>query len=73
VTIWPDPTFHARLIRGRTEIPHRALQSQIADSVQIIVHVERAGGRRRVAEIVEVAGFDADSDRQQFNPLYQCT
>ncbi|HXU21050.1 MAG TPA: ATPase, T2SS/T4P/T4SS family [Verrucomicrobiae bacterium] len=60
------------ILQAGFEIPHRALQSQIADSVQIIVHVERAGGRRRVAEIVEIAGFDAESDRHQFNTLYQC-
>jgi len=60
------------ILQAGLEIPHRVLQSQIADSVQIIVHVERAGGRRRVAEIVELVGFDGDSDRHQFNPLYQC-
>ncbi|MGH9418021.1 MAG: CpaF family protein [Terriglobales bacterium] len=60
------------ILQAGLDIPHRALQTQIADSIQVIVHLERAAGRRRVAEIVELAGFDAESDRHQFNPLYQC-
>ncbi len=60
------------ILQAGLDIPHRALQTQIVDAIQVIVHLERASGRRRVAEIIELAGVDAESDRHQFNPLYQC-
>ncbi len=59
------------VLQAGLEIPHRALQAQIAESIQIIVHLERAAGRRRVAEVVELAGYDEKSDRHAFSVLYQ--
>lgn len=58
------------ILQAGLDIPHRALQTQIADSIQLIVHLERAAGRRRIAEIVEITGYDQDSDRHAFEVLY---
>jgi len=60
------------ILQAGLDIPHRALQAQIADSIQIIVHLERAAGRRRIAEIIELAGYDQNGDRHNFEVLYEC-
>lgn len=58
------------ILQAGLDIPHRALQTQIADSIQVIVHLERAAGRRRIAEIVEITSYDQDNDRHVFKVLY---
>lgn len=60
------------ILQAGLDIPHRALQTQIADSIQVIVHLERAAGRRRISEIVELADYDQDADRHNFKVLYEC-
>jgi pilus assembly protein CpaF len=59
------------ILQAGLDIPHRALQTQIADSIQVIAHLERAAGRRRVAEVVELSSYDHESDRHAFNVLYR--
>ncbi|MCU1325343.1 MAG: hypothetical protein JWN34_713 [Bryobacterales bacterium] len=45
-------------------LPFGAIRSQIADSVNLVVHIDRASnGARLVTEIVGVAGYAADEDR----------
>lgn len=58
------------ILQAGLDIPHRALQAQIADSIQVIAHLERASGRRQIAEIVELIGYDQDTDRHNFKVLY---
>lgn len=58
------------VLQSALDIPHRALQSQLADSIQVIVHLERAAGRRQVVEIIEIAGYEPETDRHQINVLY---
>ena len=58
------------ILQAGLEIPHRAIQSQIADSIQNLVHIERAAGKRRVAQVVQVDGYDPESDRFRLTPLY---
>lgn len=35
-----------------------AIRSQIAEGIDIMVHIEKIGGRRRVTEITEIAGYE---------------
>ena len=39
------------------ELPQRALRSQIASAVDVIVQLQRIGGRRAVVEVAEVTGL----------------
>lgn len=48
---------------GASGLPSRALRSQIASAIDLVVHVERsADGGRSVVEVVEVAGRWIDDD-----------
>jgi pilus assembly protein CpaF len=44
------------------EIPMRALRTQVASAVQLIVQVRRlAGGRRKVTSVTEISGMEGDN------------
>src|SRR5262249_6272812 len=45
------------------ELPHKAVRSQIADGVHLLVHMGRRDGRRIVTEALTVKGYDANFDR----------
>ncbi len=58
------------VLQSALDIPHRVLQGQIADSIQVVVHLDRTAGTRRVAEMIELTGYDHEADRPQTNYLY---
>ena len=41
---------------------NRAIKTNIADSLNVVVHIERRPGRRYVSEILEINGCDPDAD-----------
>ena len=52
-------------------LPFAAIRSQIADSVHLIVQIERRqGGDRRVSEILSVTGYDHRTERFELEPVY---
>jgi pilus assembly protein CpaF len=42
------------------DLPQRALRSQIASAVDIVVQIQRIGGRRGIVTVSEVEGIDAE-------------
>ena len=63
--------FTSCVLQSGIELPYRAIKSHIADSIQIVVHIERAHGRRFVAEVLRIQGYEMDTDRYEFTTLYQ--
>ncbi len=57
------------VLTANVGLPHRSTREAIALAIQVVVHVSRIQGRRRVAEIVSVAGYDGHSDRFELTPL----
>ena len=50
-------------------ITERLVKKSIAEAIDIVVHVERDGGRRRVAEIVQVEGYDPERSEYRLVPV----
>lgn len=48
-------------LRANVELPHKALQAEIGDLIDIVVHIERHHYKRRVSEVIQLDGFDADA------------
>jgi len=63
--------FTSCVLQSGVELPYRSIKSAIADSVEIVVQVERRPGRRFVSEVIEIAGYDPDGDRFDFRPIYR--
>jgi hypothetical protein len=43
-------------------LPYRAIKTNIGDSLNVVVHVERRPGRRFISEILELNRYDPDAD-----------
>ena len=62
--------FTSCVLQSNVELPYRAIKSNIADSLNLLVHVERRPGRRFVSEVLEIAGYSADTDRYDLTQLF---
>jgi len=54
--------FTSCVLQSGIEIPYRAIKSTIADSLNVVIHIERRPGRRTISEVVEVRRYDPDRD-----------
>src|SRR6266851_5358425 len=57
--------FTSCVLQSGVDLPYRAVKTNVGDSVNVVVHLERRTGRRFVSEVVEIHGYD--SDRDEFN------
>ena len=62
--------FTSCVLQSGVEIPYRAIKSNIGDSVNVIIHVERRPGRRFIAEVVEIQHYDPDADLFDIRVVY---
>src|SRR5881392_3307287 len=59
------------VLESGVELPYRAIKSNIADSLQVVVQIERRPGRRYVSEVLEIRGYDPDADLFDCSAIYQ--
>jgi len=59
------------VLQSGIEMPHRAIRSNIANSVDLILHIARVPGRRVVAEALRVNSYDQETDQYQLTPLVE--
>ena len=62
--------FTSCVLQSGIELPYRAIKTNIGDSLNVVVHVERRPGRRFVAEVLEVASYDPDADLFDYGAIY---
>lgn len=58
--------FTSCVLQSNVELPYRAIKSNIGDSLNLLVHFERRPGQRFVSEVLELSGFNSDTDSYQF-------
>jgi hypothetical protein len=46
-------------------------KSHIADSIQLLVHIERQRGKRGVSQILEIQGYFLETDKYEFKALFE--
>lgn len=63
--------FTSCVLQSGVELPYRAIKSHIADSIQILVHIERSKGLRVISDVLAVEGYMLDSDKYHFRALYE--
>jgi pilus assembly protein CpaF len=52
------------------DLPYRAIKTNIGDSLDVVVHLERRPGRRFVSEVVEIQGYDPDKDEYSYRCIF---
>src|SRR6267142_2418603 len=63
--------FTSCVLQSGIDLPYRAIKSNIGDSVNVVVQLERRPGRRFVSEVVEINRYDPDLDEYEFGVIYQ--
>ena len=62
--------FTTCVLQSGVEIPYRAIKTNIADSLNIIVQMDRRPGMRFVSEVLEIRGYSQDADQYDFDKVY---
>ena len=60
--------FSDCVLQSGIELPHRAIMANIGNSVDLLVHIARTRGRRAIAEILTVQGFDSAGEQCRLSP-----
>jgi hypothetical protein len=64
----PIARFSDRVLQSGIELPHRAIMANIGNSVDLLIHIARIRGRRSIAEILTVQGFDSADEQCRLSP-----
>src|ERR1700723_3006926 len=62
--------FTSCVLQSGVELPYRAVKTNIADSLNVVVQIERRPGRRFISEVLEINRYDAERDHYEFNTVY---
>lgn len=54
--------FTSCVLQSGVDLPYRAIKTNVGDSVNVVVYLERRPGRRFVSEVLEIHGYDPDRD-----------
>ncbi len=55
--------FTSCVLQSGVELPYKAIRHQIADSIQLLMHLERRQGQRMATELLRVVAYDLEGDR----------
>jgi pilus assembly protein CpaF len=75
-TIHANSAYHALarfvtcVLQSTIELPYKAIKSNIGDSINLLLHLERKDGHRQVSELVEVRGYEVEADQYELANLY---
>jgi type IV secretory pathway VirB2 component (pilin)/energy-coupling factor transporter ATP-binding protein EcfA2 len=63
--------FTSCTLQSGVELPYRAIKSNIADSLHVVIQIERRPGRRYISEVLEINSYDPDADLFDYCAIYQ--
>ena len=61
--------FSSCVVQSGVELPYQAVRYQIADAINLVLHLGRAHGARVVRELIRISGYDAQHDRYDADVL----
>lgn len=62
--------FTSCVLQSGVDLPYLAIKTNIADSLNVVVHIERRPGRRYVSEILEINGYQPDADLFDYGAVF---
>ncbi|MGB8323378.1 MAG: ATPase, T2SS/T4P/T4SS family, partial [Candidatus Acidiferrum sp.] len=65
--------FTTCVLQSGIEMPYRAVKTNIADSLNVMIQIERRPGSRYVSEVLNIRGYDADADRYDLERIFECS
>jgi pilus assembly protein CpaF len=62
--------FTSCVLESGVELPYAAIKTNVANSIEVLVHVERRPGKRFISEVLELDAYNPDADHFDFTPVY---
>jgi pilus assembly protein CpaF len=62
--------FSSCVVQSGVELPYQAVRYQIADAIDLVLHLGRAQGARVVRELIRIHRYDAERDRYDPEVLF---
>lgn len=62
--------FTSCVLQSGIELPYRAIKSNIADSLNVLIQLERRPGKRFIAEVLELRGYNSEADRYDLCSIF---
>jgi pilus assembly protein CpaF len=62
--------FTSCVLQSGVELPYRAIKTNIGDSLNVVIQIERRPGRRFISEVLEINSYDPDVDQFDFCAIY---
>lgn len=59
------------VLMANVGLPHRGVREAIGLAINLVVHIARVNGRRRVIEAAGLGSYDADRDRFLLDPIFR--
>lgn len=61
--------FTSCVLQSGVELPYRAIKTNIAGSLNVVIQIERRPGRRYVSEVLEIHAYNSETDRYDLFPI----
>src|SRR6266436_3812202 len=55
--------FTSCVLQSGIDLPYRAIKTNIGDSLDVVIQIERRPGRRFISEVLEINGYAPDADQ----------
>src|SRR6266568_4717781 len=62
--------FTSCVLQSGVDLPYRAIKTNIGDSLNVVVQLERRPGRRFVSEVLEIHRYDPDADLFDYGAVF---
>jgi pilus assembly protein CpaF len=62
--------FTSCVLQSGIELPYRSVKTNIADSLNVVVHIERRPGRRFISEVLEINSYHPEADLFDFCSVF---
>jgi pilus assembly protein CpaF len=62
--------FTSCVLQSDVDLPYRAIKTNIGDSLNVVIHIERRPGRRFISEVIELNGYHPNIDLFNYSIVY---
>jgi pilus assembly protein CpaF len=62
--------FTSCVLQSGVALPYAAIKSAIADSLNVVIHIERRPGRRYISEVLLIKGYNPDVDLFDYGAVF---
>lgn len=63
--------FASSVVQSEVELPYQAVRHQIAEAINLVLHLGRIGGRRQVQQLLRLDGYQPLDDRYALRTIWR--